>query len=229
MEKKLLIFISGWLFFLNACEKKTTPILSEPTSSIYAISAVCTQVETKDFPYTRAFCSITEQNDQPLFGFEKGNFSLVENGNPTPVDEVKNVDNSTDPLSVVLVLDRSGSMEYSGATGSLDTAAINFVNQLGTKDEAEIINFDHKVVVTQGFTTNHGQLINGITNYADLGGKTALYDAIGQAVTDLSSRKGRKFILAMTDGWENSSTAYPDLPAISSYVNSKGLSVFIVG
>ncbi|MDD5493005.1 MAG: VWA domain-containing protein, partial [bacterium] len=66
-------------------------------------------------------------------------------------------------------------------------------------------------------------------SYADLGHNTAFFDAVGQAATDLSGRSGRKFILAMTDGVENSSTIYPDLATIKAYVNSKGLSVFIVG
>jgi Mg-chelatase subunit ChlD len=145
------------------------------------------------------------------------------------------VDNNEDPLSVVLVLDRSGSMGYS-ATTNLDIAAINFVNLLGAKDECEIVNFDHTVKVSQAFTSNHQLLADGITDYNDLGGATAFFDAVGQAATDLSNRNGRKFILAMTDGYENSSTNYPyadpehpDPTAIKAYINSKGLSVFIVG
>lgn len=228
MEKRILTFILIILALLTGCNKKTTPVLNEPPSSIYAISAVCTQVETKDFPNARAFCSITDQNNAPLFDFAKGNFSIAEEGKPVVVEEVKKVDNNEDTLSVVLVLDRSGSMSGS-ATSDLDVAAINFVNQLGARDECEIVNFDHTVKVSQSFTTDHHLLATGITDYADLGGATAFFDAVGQAATDLSSRNGRKFILAMTDGYENASMTYDTLEAIKSYVNSKGLSVFIVG
>jgi Mg-chelatase subunit ChlD len=225
MEKRLLTLILIILAVLTGCDKKTTPVLNEPPSSI---SGVCTQVETKDFPYARAFCSITDQNNTPLFDFAKGNFSIAEEGKPVVVEEVKKVDNNEDPLSVVLVLDRSGSMSGS-ATTNLDIAATNFVNRLGVKDECEIVNFDHTVKVSQAFTSDHHLLATGITDYADLGGATAFFDAVGQAATDLSSRNGRKFILAMTDGYENASAIYPDLATIKAYVNSKGLSVFIVG
>lgn len=213
---------------LTGCDKKTSPVLNEPTSSIYAISGVCTQVETKDFPYARAFCSLTDQNNAPLFDFAKGNFSIAEEGKPVVIEEVKKVDNNEDTLSIVLVLDRSGSMSGS-ATTALDVAATNFVNKLGVKDECEIVNFSSTVKVSQAFTTNHQLLASGIKDYADMGGMTAFFDGVGQAATDLSSRNGRKFILAMTDGYENASTIYPDLATIKAYVNSKGLSVFIVG
>ncbi len=228
MEKRILTFIIIMLALVSGCDKKTSPVLNDPPSSIYAISAVCTQVETNDFPYARAFCSITDQNNAPLFDFAKGNFSIAEEGKPVVIEEVKKVDNNEDPLSVVLVLDRSGSMSGS-ATYALDVAATNFVNQLGAKDECEIVNFDHVVKVSQSFTTDHNLLASGITDYDDLGGATAFFDAVGQAATDLSNRNGRKFILAMTDGYENSSTTYQTLEEIKSYVNSKGLSVFIVG
>ncbi|MDD5260038.1 MAG: VWA domain-containing protein [bacterium] len=227
MEKRLITFIIVILAALEGCDKKTTPLLNEPSSYIYAISGVCTQVETKNFPNTRAFCSIADQNNVPLFDFAKGNFSLVEEGKPVVVEEVKKVDNNEDPLSVVLVLDRSGSMS-GPATSDLDVAAIHFVNQLGPRDECEIINFTTTVTVSQPFTSDHHLLENGITSYSDMY-NTAFFDAVGQAATDLSSRNGRKFILAMTDGYENASRDYNTMEEIKSYVNSKGLSVFIVG
>lgn len=227
MEKRLLTFILMILAILIGCDKKTTPLLTEPTSSIYAISGVCTQVETKDFPYARAFCSITDQNSAPLFDFAKGNFSIAEEGKPVVVEEVKKVDNNEDTLSVVLVLDRSGSMSGT-ATTDLNIAATNFINRLGAKDECEIVNFSSTVKVSQTFTANHQLLATGIMDYGDMAA-TAFFDAVGQAATDLSSRSGRKFILAITDGVENASTIYPDLATIKAYVNSKGLSVFIVG
>jgi hypothetical protein len=113
MEKRLLTFSLIILALLTGCDHKTTPVLNEPSSSIYAISGVCTQVETKDFPNARAFCSLTDQNNAPLFNFAKGNFSIAEEGKPVVVEEVRKVDNNEDPLSVVLVLDRSGSMSGS--------------------------------------------------------------------------------------------------------------------
>lgn len=230
MVKKIIIWLCAVIILVTGCSRKeTTPILSEPVSSIYAVSAVCTQVEVNKFPEVRAFVSVVDQNDQPLFDFKVGNFSIAEDGAPVPVKEVKRVDNAIDTLSVALVLDRSGSMEYTGSDDDLTDAAVNFVNQLGTKDEAEVVSFDHTVVVSQGFTTDHNALARGIRDYDALGGATALYDAIGQAVTDLSSRHGRKFILAMTDGLENSSQTYSTLESIKNYANSKGLAVFVVG
>lgn len=227
MVKIIMVWLCASVVLLAGCSKKeTTPILSEPLSSIYAVSAVCTQVDVNNFPEARAFVSVVDQNEQPLFDFKIGNFSIAEDGAPVPTKDVKRVDNDTDALSVVLVLDRSGSMQ--GSEDELDAAAINFVNQLGPKDEAEIINFDNEVTMSQGFTSSHNLLESGIKSYTDVEGGTALYDAVARAAADLSSRKGRKFILAMTDGEDTASTEY-SFEEVKNFANSKGLAVFVVG
>ncbi len=227
LKIKALIIMSFILAVTAGCEKKSNPILSEPSSSIYALNGVCTQVDVNQFPQNRAFLSIADQNDQPVFDFSVGNFSVVEENKPDVVTDVHKVDNNADTLSIALVLDRSGSM-YGSPTDELNVAAVNFVDQLGVHDEAEIINFETTVSVSQGFTSNKNLLKTAILN-APPGNSTALYDAIGQAVSDLSNRNGRKFVLAMTDGGENASQTYTGLESITDFANSKGLSVFTVG
>lgn len=221
-----LIIVAALLSFISCEQKRTLPLLREPVGSIAVVSGVCTQVDVGDFPEARAFVSIVDQSEQPLFDFSVGNFSIAEDGAPVVVKEVKRVDNNADSLSVVLVLDRSGSMY--GSEDELDAAAISFVNQLGPRDEAEIINFDHEITMAQGFTSSHSLLEAGIKSYTDIEGGTALYDAVARAVSDLSSRKGRKFILAMTDGEDTASTEY-SFGEAKNFANSKGLAVFTVG
>ena len=227
LKSKFLLLLLVAAGLTVACEKKSNPILDDPDSAIVALSGVCTQVDITNMPKNRAFLSIADQNDVPVYKFSVGNFNVMEDDKPVVVTGVSKVDNNADPLSVVLVLDRSGSMGGS-PTDELNIAASNFVDQLGPADEAEIINFDTEVHVSQGFTRDHTALKNAINN-ASGGGSTALFDGIGTAANDLSDRNGRKFILAMTDGVENASQSYTSRNSLIDFVNSKGLAAFTVG
>jgi VWFA-related protein len=227
LKSKYLLLLVLTAGLLSACEKKSNPILDDPDSGVVALSGVCTQVDITNMPKNRAFLSIADQNDAPVYKFAIGNFNVMEDDKPVVVTAVSKVDNNADPLSVVLVLDRSGSMGGS-PTDELNIAASNFVDQLGPFDEAEIIDFSNDVRLVQAFTRDHTALKTAINN-AQAGGGTALFDGIGTAANDLSDRNGRKFILAMTDGAENASITYTSRNSLIDFVNSKGLAAFTVG
>lgn len=60
------------------------------------------------------------------------------------------------------------------------------------------------------------------------GGSTAMYDAVGVGIDHLSTRQNRRYVLAMTDGRENSSNQY-NLSTVTTHALSNGVVVFTVG
>ena len=64
------------------------------------------------------------------------------------------------PLAVSLLLDSSASMQDNLATAQ--EAASGFVNELGPEDTASIVDFDSRVEVMQGFTSDHSALERAI-------------------------------------------------------------------
>lgn len=226
----IVIFLS---FVILGCSKKSDPLLLGPSSGTTSVTARCTQVDNSRFPENRAFVIILDQNNNPITNFALGNFSVAENGKPEVVINVKAVNNAADPLSAVLVIDQSGSMEISigGGKDRLDAAkeaAIAFVSALGASDQAEIILFSSTIEVKQSFTSDKNLLIDAI-NSATPTAATAAYDAIARGITDLVGRVGRKVVVGLTDGADNSSSSYATSDALVTYANSYGVPVYTVG
>jgi len=114
--------------------------------------------------------------------------------------------------NVVLVLDRSGSM--SGTMALLKTAANEFVDEMRANDMVEIVDYDDVITA-----------INSL--YArDL---TATWDAAMKALQDLNalSRTGRKAIMLMTDGDDNSSSN--DVDDVIALANANNIQVLLPG
>jgi hypothetical protein len=132
-------------------------------------------------------------------------------------------------------------MDYSGSiiaepdnVTDMEKAAISFVSQLGPNDEAEIIKYATTIEVTRAFTSNKTLLIDAIQSTPNVGTHTALYDAVVQAVTDISTTTtDRRAIIIITDGLDDDGTGNPlsanTLGDAISDANANGVPVFTIG
>lgn len=112
---------------------------------------------------------------------------------------------SEQPLTISLLVDTSGSIR--DKLKFEEDAAIEFFYstlQRG-KDKALLISFDSGVDLLQDFTDDPEKLANEIRKIR-AGGGTSLYDAIYLAVNKkLGGQTGRRIIILITDGDDNSS------------------------
>jgi Ca-activated chloride channel homolog len=113
------------------------------------------------------------------------------------------------PIALSLLLDSSASME--DKLDTLQTAAVNFVRRLRATDVAQVIDFDSRVEVRQGFTSSHPDLEAAIFKTAS-GGSTSLHNAIYIALKELRKVKAgteedvrRQAIIVFSDGEDTSS------------------------
>jgi Ca-activated chloride channel homolog len=113
------------------------------------------------------------------------------------------------PIALALLLDTSASMDTKLPTAQ--EAAIGFAHRLRPQDLAEVIDFDSRVVVLQGFTANASELEQAIRKTA-AGGSTALYNAVYIALKDLKKVVAknvdeirRQAIVVLSDGEDTSS------------------------
>jgi len=138
---------------------------------------------------------------------------------------------SSVPVNVVLLLDASGSVI--GELSSLRDAARQFVEQLGREDKVSVMEFHLKVELLQDWTSNHDDLLHAISwrfkpgAIPKTGGNTSLFDSIFLAANkQLAKVEGRKAIIILTDGDDNSSKiSYDD--ALAAVVRS-GAVVYVV-
>jgi VWFA-related protein len=113
------------------------------------------------------------------------------------------------PIALSLLLDSSASME--DKLDTLQSAAVNFVRRLKPTDVAQIIDFDSRVEVRQGFTAKHAELESAIFQTVS-GGSTSLHNAVYIALKELRKTKAaseedvrRQAIIVFSDGEDTSS------------------------
>jgi VWFA-related protein len=110
-------------------------------------------------------------------------------------------------LSLVIMIDTSASMEQKLPVAR--EAALRLVKALGPKDVAEIIQFNERTSVLQGFTSDPVALENAI-NETRASGATALYTGLYVALKDLAKEKKpgelRRYAIALlSDGQDTAS------------------------
>jgi Ca-activated chloride channel homolog len=113
------------------------------------------------------------------------------------------------PIALSLLLDSSASMEEH--LSMLQTTATNFVHRLKPNDIAQVIDFDSRVEIRQGFTSNKEELNTAIHQMV-AGGSTSLYNATYIALRELRKVRAvseeevrRQALIVFTDGEDTSS------------------------
>ncbi len=111
--------------------------------------------------------------------------------------KIETFQEATTPVTIVLALDESGSMQKSA--DKVVEAATGFVEALRPEDWLGVITFADKSMVAHGMTQERESTLQAIAAYKAEGG-TALYDALCDSVLMLKQYKGRKAIVVLTDG-----------------------------
>jgi Ca-activated chloride channel homolog len=106
------------------------------------------------------------------------------------------------PLSVVLVLDASGSMRRD--LHFLQEAATTFVNKLQDVDQALVVQFNETIKGSAEFTTDAERLEQFVEALQAWGG-TSLYDAVHYSLGRIRNQPGRKALIIFSDGDDTTS------------------------
>jgi len=183
------------------------------------------QVDQSRFPEIDVYVSVTDAAGQPVKTLLPENFGLEENGQAQALDHVSRA-GEQGPVTAVLVIDKSGSMKNVGKMEAARDAATAFVQLMRPTDATGVIAFDTKVTVVQPLTSDKDALvaaIEGITPKGD----TAVRDALYAAAQMLEPVSGRKAIIAVTDGMDNSSAH--TLDDLLTFVGEQGVSIYTIG
>ncbi len=183
-----------------------------------------TQIDTSAFPRVTVYVSVTDQDGDP-YGVDPARIQLMENGERIPLDQIEGA-GEVDPLTVLLAMDISGSMLYVGKLDAAKAAARVFVEQLRPVDRVGLLAFHTDITYVQPITTDRDLIfdaINGLEAEQD----TAMYDALIRATEILGAEKGRKAIVAITDGLDTVSQSDPE--SVLSGIDPSGLSISTIG
>jgi VWFA-related protein len=139
-------------------------------------------------------------------GLGTGDVELYEDGVLQNVDyfrEASSDEAERVPLTVVLVLDTSGSMNKS--MGFLQEAVLNFVYKLEEVDTAMVVSFNESVKGSAEFTGDLDRLERIVDGLQPWGG-TSLYDAIHYSLNRIRDAAGRKAVIVFSDGADTTSS-----------------------
>jgi VWFA-related protein len=123
-------------------------------------------------------------------------FEVYDNGKK---QEITLFDNGLQPITVVMMLDRSGSMIQNFRL--VRNAAEQFVGLLMPGDKARIGSFANRIQVDpRGFTSSQRDLIEILRTQLQEPGPTPLWNAVNVGITSLLHQDGRRVVLVFTDG-----------------------------
>jgi Ca-activated chloride channel family protein len=211
------------------------PIFREASPSPVANQspARVTQVDTTNYPDVTLYVGVTGADGRPVSGLAAKDFAVTEDGQPVTIDDFAG---GAGPISTVLVIDRSGSMDEEDKLEGAKDAARAFVDQMRPGDQTELITFNQRASVDERFTGSQEELLGAIDDIEADGG-TALYDSMIAGVDALKNADGRRALLLLTDGQDcRESSICPDtygsrrsLDQAIAYAEQQGQPVYVIG
>jgi Ca-activated chloride channel family protein len=145
------------------------------------------------------FVTVADAQKRLVPNLTQGDFEILDNDKPQPIVYF---DSSIHPISVIVMLDTSGSMTLS--IDLLKRAAEQFLIRLLPEDKGRVGAFNDKVQISSQFTNNRDELVSSVRDL-DYGNGTRLWDAVAAALDELKTIEGRRVVLVFTDGQDTAS------------------------
>jgi VWFA-related protein len=131
------------------------------------------------------------------------------------------------PTTLVLVVDRSLSMEEEDRIGGLKRAVTSFLQKLPEGSKVAVITFGSDVDRLIEFTTDRARIKQAV-DAIEPAGATRFYDAVAAALEMLDHESGRRAVLALTDG-EDTFSQSATLESVITAGRRLGLPVYTLG
>ncbi len=167
------------------------------------------------------FATVIDSGKRLVPSLVKEDFEVFDNDKPQPILVFEN---EVQPISVVVMLDTSGSMTAS--IPLLRKAAEQFVLRLLPADRGRVGAFNDKIQFNAAFTNNRDDLVSDIQGL-DYGNGTRLWDAVAASLDELKGLDGRRVILVFTDGDDTESRTR--LGTVMDRARAEEVMVYAVG
>jgi Ca-activated chloride channel family protein len=144
--------------------------------------------------------AVTDSMNRFVLGLQKQDFKIVEDN---VEQNIAHFSGEEAPLSIGLLFDESGSMDYKLRTAQ--TAVAQFLKTMSPEDEAFLVEFSDAAKLSVAFTSHTDEITNALRR-AQPGGLTAMLDAVNLALGEMKKAKNsRKALVIVSDGGDNHS------------------------
>ena len=145
------------------------------------------------------YATVTDAQGRLVPDLAREDFEVYDNGKLQPLTVFSN---DIQPITVVMMLDRSGSMQ--GNFGLVEAAGEAFVRRLQPADKARIGSFAAGIQIDpENFTSDQDEMVRILRTKLQEKGPTPLWNAVDAATTSLLPQSGRRVVLVFTDGEDN--------------------------
>jgi VWFA-related protein len=142
------------------------------------------------------YVTVLDASGRLVTDLTRDDFEVRDNDKPQALTMFTN---GEQPITVAMMLDRSGSVEPQFTL--VENAAAEFVAHLGAADRARIGSFSLKVQIDPAqFTSDHDALVSILRHGLQPFGPTPLWNATDAAMTAVAAESGRRVVLMFTDG-----------------------------
>ncbi|HEY2905487.1 MAG TPA: VWA domain-containing protein [Vicinamibacterales bacterium] len=168
-----------------------------------------------------SFATVSDVDKRLVPNLPKEDFEILDNEKPQTITVF---DNRPQPITVVVMLDTSGSMTMS--LDLLRAAAEQFLIRLMPADKARVGAFNDKIQFSPRFTDNRDELVADVKDL-DYGNGTRLWDATAASLDELKPIEGRRVILLFTDGDDTASKV--GLGTVIDRARAEDVMVYTIG
>jgi Mg-chelatase subunit ChlD len=201
-----LAFLLICQFVVGVTAQSPSPTKSDNPVSSEAPVLTPGNIDTKNFPSTIVNFSI-EKKDKTLFRqLEYTDIEAMLDNQPVKTNsDSLSKGKDSEPIKVVFMIDRSGSMKIGNKIGAAKDALRQFVNSLNSNDEIAIYTFDESTTQVLSLTkvqdsSSINTAIEGIqTSSAKY---TNFYDAVSET-TRQTDKLGVRNVIFLSDGKED--------------------------
>jgi VWFA-related protein len=180
---------------------QATVFFADGTRASARIATSALKVEQiEEVALVNLYAVVTDSEGRYVNDLGQKDFRIQENGRTQTIERF-----SADrkPLKVALVIDSSYSMKKEGRLEAARSASRDFLSALAPGDECMIVGFNDTVQFIQGLSSDRTALAAAIDRTSAEGG-TALYDAIYKTANQLERVDGRKVLVLLSDGKDES-------------------------
>lgn len=145
------------------------------------------------------YATVTDESGRLVTDLTRDDFEIFEDNKPRPLTLFSS---DTQPISVVIMLDRSGSMKWGFRL--VEVATEEFIRRMLPADKARIGSFAERVKIDPPeFTSDQEELIRVVRTELQPEGPTPLWNAVTASMGALAETDGRRVVLVFTDGHDN--------------------------
>jgi len=173
------------------------------------------------------YATVVDGSGRLVTDLTRDDFDVFDNGKR---QELTVFTNDIQPITIVIMLDRSGSMVRNYEL--VQDAAERFVANLRDDDKVRLGSFSNRIQIDPAaFTSDRNELIRILHDELQGPGTTPLWNATWSAMDALRHEQGRRVVLVFTDGfntpdWRGMNARFSDVRARAA---NDGVMVYAIG